>query len=114
MNSEVSAALHDVLQSIADIEDFIGQGRDFKVYVADRMLKAAVERKIEVIGEAINRCAALWPDIPITQRRKSISTRNRVAHAYDAIDDALIWGIVVNHLPLLKQEVTALLDTNTI
>jgi uncharacterized protein with HEPN domain len=109
MNSETRSALHDVLQCIADIDEFIGQGRDFKVYLADKMLKAAVERKIEVIGEAINRCTSLWPEIPITQRRKIISTRNRVAHAYDAIDDALIWGIVVNHLPLLKQEVTAIL-----
>lgn len=73
------------------------------------MLKAAVERKVEVIGEAVNRCTPIWPEIPITNKRKIINTRNRVIHAYDAVDDAMIWGIVVNHLPMLRKEVQALL-----
>jgi uncharacterized protein with HEPN domain len=113
MDSEVKAALHDVLRSMDDIQVFLGNSRDFNAYRSDRMLKAAVERKIEVIGEAINRCNALWPELPITNKRKIISTRNRVIHAYDAIDDALIWGIVINHLPRLRAEVTELLSGTT-
>jgi uncharacterized protein with HEPN domain len=68
-----------------------------------------VERKIEIIGEAVNRCTTFWPEIPITNKRKIISTRNRVIHAYDAVDDAMVWGIVVNHLSQLKLQVEALL-----
>jgi len=109
MNSELKAALHDVLNCIAEIDDFLGEKRDFTTYQSDRMLKAAVERKVEVIGEAVNRCTSIWPEIPITNKRKIISTRNRVIHAYDAVDDAMIWGIVVNHLPMLRKEVQALL-----
>jgi uncharacterized protein with HEPN domain len=74
------------------------------------LLKAAVERKLEIIGEALNKCKKYFPDIPITNKEKIISTRNRIIHAYDAVDDIMMWEIVINHLPKLKSEVEQLLS----
>jgi uncharacterized protein with HEPN domain len=69
-----------------------------------------VERKFEIIGEALNRCMKIMPDISITNKEKIVGTRNRIIHAYDSVDDILIWEIINKHLPLLKEEVTALLN----
>jgi uncharacterized protein with HEPN domain len=52
----------------------------------------------------------IMPDISITNKEKIVGTRNRIIHAYDSVDDILIWEIINKHLPLLKEEVTALLN----
>jgi len=74
------------------------------------MLRRAVEREFEIIGEAMNRLLKLDENIKISAKELIIGMRNRVIHGYDKIDDVIIWGAVVRHLPLLKKEVTALLD----
>ena len=48
--------------------------------------------------------------VELTNARKIIETRNRIIHGYDTVSDEIIWSIVINHLPLLKQEVEQLLD----
>ena len=59
----------------------------------------------------MNKVLKLMPEIPITAARKVVGTRNYVIHAYDSLRPDILWNIVVNHLPLLKEEVTALLDS---
>lgn len=49
------------------------------------------------------------PDIQITAARKIVDTRNFVIHAYDSLKPDILWGIVINHIPLLKREVETLL-----
>lgn len=93
------------------IETQIGQPKVFAAYKANHLLKAAVERKIEIIGEALNKASRLESHIASTNKEKIISTRNRIIHGYDAVDDNMIWEIVVNHLPLLKTEVEKLLKS---
>jgi uncharacterized protein with HEPN domain len=75
------------------------------------MLKRAVEREMEIIGEAIGRILKIDPEITITSSRKIIDLRNKVIHAYDAVDDTIIWGIIIRHLPVLKTEVEKLLKS---
>jgi len=109
MSDEVRKYLTDIHESILFIEFHVGQPRVFEQYVNNALLKAAVERKLEIIGEALNKCKKYSPDIPITNREKIISTRNRIIHAYDAVDDIMMWEIVINHLPKLRLEVEQLL-----
>jgi len=74
------------------------------------MLQNAVERNLEIIGEATKRLLELYPDIKITNARKIVDTRNRISHGYDDIENTEIWNIIINHLPVLKNEVEKLLN----
>jgi uncharacterized protein with HEPN domain len=83
----------------------LGDKRDFTDYLNNKLLRRAIEREIEIIGEAINRALKQDPDLQIENARRIVDTRNWVIHGYDKVDDAIIWGIVVNHLPKLQQEI---------
>lgn len=61
------------------------------------------------MGEAMNQVLKIRCDIPITSARKVVDTRNFIIHAYDSLKPDILWGIVINHLPLLKQEVETIL-----
>ena len=110
MNLEVQKWLYDILVSIQSVNEFVGDVRVFEAYESDKKTRRSVEREIMIIGEAINRINNAEPTIEITHARQIIATRNRVAHAYDAVDNAMIWNIVINHLPSLKSEVEKLLS----
>lgn len=75
----------------------------------DIKTRRAVERNLEIIGEALYRMVRRDPAIDISDSRKIIDTRNRIAHGYDTVSDEIIWGIITQHLPKLKQEVEKLL-----
>ncbi len=110
MDERIKTWLYDILKAIRDIDGFLGDGpRRYADYVANRMLCSAVERKIEIIGEATNRILKVEPEFPITAARKIVDTRNYVIHGYDSLRDDLVWSIVINHLPLLRAEVERLL-----
>ena len=72
-------------------------------------MRRGIEREIEIIGEAINRILKIDQEIQIENARQIVDTRNWVIHGYDKVDDAIIWGIVSNHLPKLKKEIEELL-----
>ena len=73
------------------------------------MLRRAVEREFEIIGEAMNRIDKLDSDLSISGKRQISNMRNRVIHGYDRIDDEIIWGTIIRHLPVLKSEIEILL-----
>ncbi|HEY5590069.1 MAG TPA: HepT-like ribonuclease domain-containing protein [Paludibacter sp.] len=109
MEIEIKKFLFDIHESIASIEQYLGDKRDFNVYMANKMLRRAVEREFEIIGEAMNRIEKLDPTINISSKRQIISMRNRVIHGYDKIDNEIIWGTIVRHLPNLKIEINQFL-----
>ena len=109
MNLEVQKWLYDILVSIQSINEFVGDVRVFETYESDKKTRRSVEREIMIIGEAVNRIKSIESNIQITHIQQIIAVRNRVAHAYDAVNNAMIWGIVINHLPNLKIEVENLL-----
>ena len=76
------------------------------------MLKRAVERDLEIIGEAVNRILKKQPDINISSAEKIVQFRNAVIHAYDTISEELVWGVLINHLPVLKKDAITILKTN--
>lgn len=109
MTDEVIKYLNDILKAIERIESFIGTPKEFKKYQHTVMLRQAVERNIEIIGEALNNALKLNPSLPISNARKIVDTRNRIIHGYDEIEDVIVWSIVVKHLPILKNEVGTIL-----
>lgn len=68
-----------------------------------------MERNIEIIGEAMNRILKKDVSIEIPDSRKIVDVRNRIIHGYDSVSDEIIWAIVIQHLPVLKNEVELLL-----
>lgn len=109
MEIEIKKFLFDIFESITSIESYLGKKRDFNIYLNDKMLRRAIEREFEIIGEALNRIDKLEPSIKISSKKQIISVRNRVIHGYDKIDNEIIWGIIVRHLPALKIEIESLL-----
>jgi uncharacterized protein with HEPN domain len=83
--------------------------RDFVKYQNDLRTKRAIERNIEIIGEALHRIIKQDESITISHSRKIVDTRNRIIHGYDTVSDEVICGIVIIHLPVLHSEVNALL-----
>lgn len=110
MDNEIKTWLFDILQSISEIESYFeGRPKRFEDYISDIRTKRAVERDIEIIGEAVNRILKREKDFNIENARKIVGTRNRIAHGYDTITDDLMWSIVINHLPKLKAEIEILM-----
>ena len=105
MDNEIKKYLFDIQESIDSIQKYLGDKRDFSAYMSDKMLRRAVEREFEIIGEAMSRIEKLDPTIEISGKRQIINMRNRVIHGYDKIDNEIIWGTVVRHLPTLKTEI---------
>lgn len=110
MDHEIKKYLFDIQESIDSIQKYLGDKRDFKVYMSNKMLRRAVEREFEIIGEAMSRIDKLDSNIEISSKRQIISMRNRVIHGYDKIDNEIIWGTIVRHLPALKIEIDHLLQ----
>lgn len=109
MDTNVKKFLFDIQESIDSIEKYLGEKREFDVYLANKMLRRAIEREFEIIGEAINQIDKLDSSIKISSKKQIISMRNRVIHSYDKIDNEIIWGTIIRHLPTLKIEINDLL-----
>ena len=110
MEHKIKKFLFDIKESIKSIESYLGDKRDFNVYKSNKMLRRAIEREFEIIGEAMSRIEKLDNKINITTKKQIISMRNRVIHGYDKVDDAIIWGTIIKHLPILKNEIQDLID----
>ena len=109
MEKIINRYLLDIKTCIDSIESYLGANRNFFVYRENKMLRRADEREFEIIGEAINKLDKLNPELPITSKEQIIGLRNRVIHGYDKIDDEIVWGVIVRHLPKLKVEIEELL-----
>ena len=111
MDNEIKTWLFDILNAIMEVDTFFsGQPKVFDHFKHDLKTKRAVERNLEIIGEALSRITKRDSAINITDARKIIDTRNRIIHGYDLVSDEIIWSIVVRHLPILQQEVSVLLN----
>ena len=111
MDRHLKAHLYDIKTAIDEIYSFFEQvPKRFDEYQKNLMLKRAIERNIGIIGEAVGKLIKDAPDIQISYTKAIIATRNRVIHDYAAITDDIIWKIVINDLPKLKEEVASLLS----
>jgi uncharacterized protein with HEPN domain len=112
MNEKAKKYLFDAINSIESIDSFIDSTMDFKSYQNDKLRRRAVERELEIIGEAINHALKIEPALIISDARNIVGLRNWLIHAYDSVDDALVWNVIEKHLPNLRKELGALLLEN--
>ena len=110
MELKINKYLYDIITSINSIYEYLEENRDFNDYQKNKLLRRAVERELEIIGEASNRILKLDSEFPIDNARKIVDLRNWVIHGYDKVDDVIIWGIISNHLPKLKEQVEKLME----
>lgn len=110
MEDKVKVWLFDVKKAIEEIDSFLPTERNFHEFRKDIKTKRAVERNIEIIGEAVNRIIGIHPEIAISNSKKIIATRNRIIHGYDSVSEEILWSIIVNNLPELRQDIDKLLS----
>ena len=87
-------------------------GKSLDDYNRDDLLRSAVERQFEVVGEALNQLLALEPELGtrVTASRQIVAFRNRLIHNYWAISNDIVWGILESDVPVLRGEVDRLLS----
>lgn len=111
MDIEIKTWLYDILKAIKEIESFfMDQPKQFSIYQKDIRTKRAVERNIEIIGEAMNRILIKDRAMIFSNARKIVDTRNRIIHGYDTVSDEIIWSVVTNYIPILQTEIQNLLN----
>lgn len=103
--------LQDILDAIEELEGlFENYPRRFDVFDCDKLRICAVERKTEIMGEAINRIKKYNPTFHIPNAREIINTRNRIIHGYDSVESEFLWGLVIRHIPLLQVDILRLIS----
>jgi len=115
MQSDAPALLWDALQAATMIRQFV-TGRDWDGYATDSMLRSAVERQFEIIGEAFGRLRRIDPDVAdrIADLPRIVAFRNVLIHGYASIDDAIVWEVATSRVvPLIAALTDLLHDTST-
>ena len=102
--------LNDIRTAIVEINSFLPESRNFLEFQKDLKTKRAIERNIEIIGEAMSRMLKVNPDIPLSDSRKIVDTRNRIIHGYDSVSEDVLWLIVLKYLPVLEKEINEMLE----
>ncbi|ADR22906.1 DUF86 domain-containing protein [Marivirga tractuosa] len=105
-----------LLKYILDIESVIEEiesikqktQNDFNNFSNDIILQRAIERDLEIIGEAIRKIIDINPDVQITASKNIIGLRNIISHAYDSVEPEMLWGIIQRNDPVLADEIRIL------
>jgi uncharacterized protein with HEPN domain len=113
MRREALKRLHDALEAIEAIERFI-ENCTLDRYLDTELIQSAVERKFEIIGEALKRAQEADTSVldVIPDLRRIVGTRNRIIHVYETVDQLILWDAIQNDLPGLKASLRVVLTTN--
>ena len=102
MHPDAAKLLWDAQRAADRVSRFCA-GKTFAIYEADEILRSAVERQLEIVGEALNQLsrvdattASLLPDLP-----RIVGFRNMLIHGYASVDDHIVWGVLETNLPPL-------------
>lgn len=111
MQHEAKKYLWDMQRAIGLIKDFT-DGKTFDDYQSNAMLRAAVERQFEIIGEAMTRLSSLDQDTAsrISEYAQIIAFRNVLIHGYADVNDRAVWFVIETDLPTLSREIDTLLE----
>ncbi len=113
MDEKILKLLFDIKEAISEIDNYFKDyPKDFNKYKKNTLLKRAIERDLEIIGEAINKILKIDENFPINNAKRIVGLRNQIIHAYDNISDENIWAILLKHLPKLKEEINRLIKEN--
>lgn len=110
MRLEARKYLFDMHQA-ADLIARFTEGRTFEDYATDPMLRSAVERQFEILGEALGKLKKLDLELAgrISDHRRIIAFRNVLIHGYDVVLDEVVWGVVETQIPVLRVALAELL-----
>lgn len=105
MQLEARKYLYDIQQAAELVAQFTA-GKAFADYQREPMIRLAVERGFEIIGEALSQLAKLDAALAvrISEYRRIIAFRNILIHGYAEVDDRLVWDVVETKLPVLRQQ----------
>jgi len=108
---EIRKYLYDIRQACDELEGFT-TGKSYSDFTQDSMLRSAVERQFEIIGEALRQMITKDSSLAsrISDTKRIIAFRNRLIHGYADIDQEVIWGILETNLPRLHREIKTLLE----
>ena len=110
MDEYIEKYLTDILISINEIESYFIKGNmRYDDFLKDTLRQRAVERNVEIIGEAVNRVLKIEPAFQLANAKAIVNTRNKVIHGYDSVTPIFLWGLVINKIPKLKMEIENLL-----
>ncbi|MBX2929647.1 MAG: DUF86 domain-containing protein [Saprospiraceae bacterium] len=110
MPHDTKKYLRDIELAIGKIRTFLPKNYDFDAYNQDTKTQYAIERALAIIGEAMYQLLKTTPDIAITNAPEIAKTRHILVHAYDKVDNLVVWDILHNHLDLLEEQVAGLLE----
>ncbi len=111
MDEYIAVYLYDVKSAIEEVESyFVDYPMRYDVFEKDYLRRSAVERKAEIMGEAINRILKIDRDFPLPNAKAVIDTRNRIIHGYDSVKPDFLWGLVIRHIPELKKDVDRIIS----
>ncbi len=107
---------NQLLKYVLDIESVITEieqvcdkyGDNFNKFNNDFLAKRAVERQLEIIGEAVNQITKIDPGKKILGAKHIVALRNLIIHSYDAVNPEILWGIIRKDIPTLKKELEKL------
>jgi len=74
-------------------------GQTLESYLGNDLLRSGIERKFEIVGEALNRASCREPSLH--ELGNITGMRHHIIHGYDFIDDTIVWDTVQSHLPAL-------------
>ena len=110
MSRDYRLYLEDIQTSCAKILRYTG-GMNVKKFVGDEKTYDAVVRNVEIIGEAVKQLPEdMRAQYPQVEWRKIAGLRDIVAHAYFGINDEILWDVVQNRIPDLKQDIDRILE----
>ena len=109
MRSEIRKSFIDILQAAEEIREFV-EGIDFDEYQSNTIVHRAVERDFEIIGEALNRIKRIDAELleQVSEHHRIIGFRNILIHGYDVVDEEIVWEAITENLPVLVEEVKAI------
>ena len=107
MTSAARSRLADALRACQAIGAFVA-GRTFAEYEASLLLRSAVERQFEIVGEALRQAEVADPAAVarVAHLRRIVGLRNRIIHGYDLVDQQLLWAVIRDELPALMGQLT--------
>jgi uncharacterized protein with HEPN domain len=110
MNEKTAVYISHILENIKKIEELTLSINNYTSYsnIENENVRLACERCLTIIGEAANRIKKSEKQDLLTNTKAIIGFRNLLIHAYDGVDDVMVWNIIKNHLPKLKSEANAL------
>lgn len=109
MNNQTRKRIFDAIQACLAIEEFT-KDTDFAGYMGNAMMRAAVERQLEIIGEALNLATHADDslDEALPEAHQIIGMRNRIIHGYDSVDHMIVWDVVQTKIVPLRQSLEQL------